>query len=177
MVRGPVTRSPYCVRCHATPVRLVRLCRDRGGVLRMPFDDHGCQGAPTGCPRERDPGPGRGPAAPHVRGIDPRNLVWGLVVRSDPQVGGELSRVLAESGGDGVRALTIVTQQTFTDGLVSVLTLGIYGRRTTFLRGSIVRPRAGIVADIHSNRRGEEGTLTSERRVRPNLVVLPVVSG
>ena len=66
-------------------------------------------------------------------------LFWGLVVRSDPQLGGELSRVLTEAGGDGVRALTIVTQQTFMDGLVAVLTLGIYGRRTTFLRGSIVR--------------------------------------
>jgi hypothetical protein len=65
-------------------------------------------------------------------------LIWGLVQLSDADVEGALQRELDRHRGAAVTDLEIVTTQTFVDGLLSVITLGLYGQRSVILRGRIV---------------------------------------
>lgn len=66
-------------------------------------------------------------------------LLWGLVPLSDPNVQDALDREISRANGTGVTSVEITTQQTFMDGLLSALTLGLYGQRSTMVRGTVVR--------------------------------------
>ncbi len=79
-------------------------------------------------------------------------LFWGLLPLKEPQIEAALQRELARAGANAVTGLEIRTQNTFVDGLVRVLTFGIYGQRTTFLGGQLVRT-ATAALDPDSNAR------------------------
>lgn len=66
-------------------------------------------------------------------------LLWGLVPVNEPDVSDLLEREIRRLNGTGVSMVEITTQQTFMDGLLSVLTLGIYGQRSTIVTGTVVR--------------------------------------
>lgn len=66
-------------------------------------------------------------------------LLWGLVELDEPEVGEALEREIARAGGGAATNVVVVTRQTFLDGFLGVLTLGIYTRRSTFVRGTVVR--------------------------------------
>lgn len=65
--------------------------------------------------------------------------LWGLIDLSEPDIGGALEREIARADGRAATNVVVVTQQTFMDGFLSVITLGIYGQRSTFIRGTVVR--------------------------------------
>lgn len=77
-------------------------------------------------------------------------LFWGLLPLKEPRIEDALQRELARGGANAVTALEIRTQNTFVDGLVRVLTLGFYGQRTTFLKGTLVRTATATLD--HGNR-------------------------
>jgi hypothetical protein len=66
-------------------------------------------------------------------------LLWGLLPLSEPNVTDVLEREIRRLNGSGVTSVELTTQQTFLDGLLSGLTLGLYGQRTTFVRGMVVQ--------------------------------------
>lgn len=66
-------------------------------------------------------------------------LLWGLMPLSDPDVADVLEREVRRLNGTGVTSIEITTQQTFMDGLLSALTLGIYGQRSTIVTGTVIR--------------------------------------
>lgn len=66
-------------------------------------------------------------------------LLWGLVEMSEPDIADAIDREVRRAGGSGVTAVGIRTQQTFIDGLLSLITLGLYGQRSTFITGTVVR--------------------------------------
>ena len=66
-------------------------------------------------------------------------LLWGLVDLDEPEVGEALEREIARAGGGAATNVVVVTQQTFMDGFLGVITLGIYTQRSTFIRGTVVR--------------------------------------
>ncbi len=66
-------------------------------------------------------------------------LLWGLVELGEPDVASAVRRELRREDGTAVVDMELVTQTTFIDGLISALTLGIYGQRTTFITGAVVR--------------------------------------
>lgn len=65
--------------------------------------------------------------------------LWGLVDLSEPEVQEVLEQEIARASGSAVTNLEVVTQLTFVDGLLGVITLGLYGQRSTILRGTVVR--------------------------------------
>jgi hypothetical protein len=66
-------------------------------------------------------------------------LLWGLVDLGDPDVGEIVRHEVRRENGTAVVDVEIATQTTFMDGFISALTLGLYGQRTTFVRGTVVR--------------------------------------
>lgn len=66
-------------------------------------------------------------------------LFWGLLSLREADVESLVERELARANGDAVTGMRIVTTQTFVDGLVEALTLGVYARRTLRVDGIIVR--------------------------------------
>jgi hypothetical protein len=66
-------------------------------------------------------------------------LFWGLLPLSPPNVSEVVDREIRRLNGAGVTSVEITTQQTVLDALLSMLTLGIYGQRTTLVRGTVVR--------------------------------------
>lgn len=66
-------------------------------------------------------------------------LFWGLSELGSPDIAATLETEIRRGNGTAVTGVQIVTQQTFVDGLLSALTLGIYGRRTTIISGTVVR--------------------------------------
>jgi hypothetical protein len=66
-------------------------------------------------------------------------LFWGLVTLDDPAVSDALAREIRRADGSAVMDVRVVTQRTFVDGLLGVITLGIYGQRTTRIEGTVVR--------------------------------------
>jgi hypothetical protein len=66
-------------------------------------------------------------------------LFWGLMPLRDPDVVDVLEREVRRLDGTGFTSVEIVTQQTFMDGFLSLLTLGIYGQRSTIVTGTVVR--------------------------------------
>ncbi|MEJ2503822.1 MAG: hypothetical protein P8177_11020 [Gemmatimonadota bacterium] len=65
--------------------------------------------------------------------------LWGLVDLDEPDVAGALARAIADADGTAATNVSIVTQITFMDGFLAAITLGLYGRRTTFIEGTVVR--------------------------------------
>lgn len=70
-------------------------------------------------------------------------LFWGLADIREPDLDDILARELTRLQANGVTGLEIRTQQTFVDGLLQAITLGIYGRRTVFVEGIAVRRPEG----------------------------------
>lgn len=66
-------------------------------------------------------------------------LFWGLSELGEPDVDGVIWREIQREGGTAVVDVEIVTQRTFLDGLIMALTFGIYGQRTVFVSGTVVR--------------------------------------
>lgn len=85
----------------------------------------------------------RGGAAQSVGSLDARTrgswLLFGLLPMREPDVDGLIQRELARSQGTAVTGLQIRTQVTFMDGLLSAITFNLYGQRTVFVSGTIVR--------------------------------------
>lgn len=85
----------------------------------------------------------RGGAGTNVGTVEAKTtgswLLWGLLPMKDPDVDGLIQRELARTSGTAVHGLNIRTQQTFVDGLLSAVTLGLYGQRTVFIDGTVVR--------------------------------------
>jgi len=70
-------------------------------------------------------------------------LFWGLVQLEDAQVEKVVEREVARLRGDAVTGLTLRTQQRFIDAFLEAITLGIYGQRTVFVEGTVVRYAGG----------------------------------
>lgn len=66
-------------------------------------------------------------------------LLWGLVDLKLPEVENELRREIERADGSAVTNLEITTKTTFMNGFLQLITLGIYGQRTTVLTGTVVR--------------------------------------
>lgn len=66
-------------------------------------------------------------------------LFWGLVTLDHPAVSDALEREIRRAGGTAAADVRVVTRRTFVDGLLGVITLGIYGQRTTRIEGTVVR--------------------------------------
>lgn len=66
-------------------------------------------------------------------------LFWGLVQLDEPQVSDALAREIRRADGTAATDVRVVTQRKFIDGLLEVITLGIYGQRTTRIEGTVVR--------------------------------------
>ena len=85
----------------------------------------------------------RGGAGQSVGSLDAKTtgswLLFGLLPLREPDVDGLIQRELARTGGTAVHGLSIRTQQTFLDGFLSVLTFNLYGQRSVFVEGTIVR--------------------------------------
>lgn len=85
----------------------------------------------------------RGGAGQNVGSLDAKTtgswLLFGLLPLKEPDVDGLIQRELARSGGTSVHGLSIKSQQTFVDGLLSAITLGIYGQRSVFVEGTVIR--------------------------------------
>ena len=85
----------------------------------------------------------RGGAGQNVGSLDAKTTgswaLWGLLPLKEPDVDGLIQRELARSSGTAVHGLSIRTQQTFVDGLLSAITFGLYGQRTVFVEGTVVR--------------------------------------
>ncbi|MBA2664967.1 MAG: hypothetical protein H0U74_21955 [Bradymonadaceae bacterium] len=69
-------------------------------------------------------------------------LIWGLVDLNEPQLAAVLRDQIAEQQGSAAAGVTITSQRTFSDGLLSALTLGFYNRRTVTIEGIVVRSAA-----------------------------------
>jgi hypothetical protein len=65
-------------------------------------------------------------------------LLWGLSPLRSPDIESLVAEEVRLRGGSGVASTTITTENTFVDGLLSALTLGIYSRRTIRVEGVIV---------------------------------------
>ena len=66
-------------------------------------------------------------------------LFWGLSPREDADLQAILSEQMARYHGDAIVNLEITTIQTFSDGFISAITLGIYSRRTMEVSGTVVK--------------------------------------
>lgn len=97
-------------------------------------------------------------------------LFWTLKVLKDPALRDILERRIAEHRGDAVVNLEIESRITFGDGFVSALTLGIYGRRTVTVSGTVVRRSADAGAlPVHVAR--------AEREVRGDGTIIYRIAG
>jgi len=66
-------------------------------------------------------------------------LFWGISIKDHPDVGEVIDKEVSKLDGDGVINLEIKTTRTFLDGFLAVITLGIYGRRTLEISGTVVK--------------------------------------
>ena len=66
-------------------------------------------------------------------------LFWGISKKDHPDVGEVIDKEVSKLDGDGVINLEIKTTRTFLDGFLGVITLGIYGRRTILISGTVVK--------------------------------------
>ena len=66
-------------------------------------------------------------------------LFWGISKKDHPDVGEVIDKEVSKLDGDGVINLEIKTTRTFLDGFLGVITLGIYGRRTLQISGTVVK--------------------------------------
>ena len=66
-------------------------------------------------------------------------LFWGISKKNHPDVGEVIDKEVSKLGGNGVINLEIKTTRTFLDGFLGVITLGIYGRRTIEIGGTVVK--------------------------------------
>lgn len=85
----------------------------------------------------------RGGAGQSVGTLDAKTtgswLFWGLMEMKEPEVDALIQEALTRAGGTAVHGLAIKSQQTVVDGLLGLITLGIYGQRTVFVEGTMVR--------------------------------------
>ena len=66
-------------------------------------------------------------------------LFWGISKKDHPDVGELIDKEVSKLSGNGVINLEIKTTKTFLDGFLGVITLGIYGRRTIQISGTVVK--------------------------------------
>ena len=66
-------------------------------------------------------------------------LFWGTSIKDHPDVGKVIDKEVSKLDGDGVINLEIKSTQTFLDGFLGVITLGIYTRRTLQISGTVVK--------------------------------------
>ena len=64
--------------------------------------------------------------------------LFGLTPLKEPDLSSVLQKEIRALGGNAVMGLTIVTHQTFLDGLLGVVTIGLYIPRTITLKGQVV---------------------------------------
>lgn len=93
--------------------------------------------------------------------------LFGLVPLNQPDLQEILKREISRLNGNGVINLKIITQQTFVDGLISAVTLGLYSVRTMKVSGTVVKlsPDLGVVplesaSAIASTTFGRDGIIT-----------------
>ena len=66
-------------------------------------------------------------------------LAFNLVTLSQPDVPTILKQEITSKGGVAIRNLKIDKQKSFTDGLISIVTLGIYNPETITFEGEVVK--------------------------------------
>ena len=66
-------------------------------------------------------------------------LFWGISIKDHPDVGEVIDKEVSKLDGDGVINLEIKSTQTFLDGFLGVITIGIYTRRTLQISGTVVK--------------------------------------
>lgn len=66
-------------------------------------------------------------------------LFWGNKKSSIPDVGMLINGKITELGGNGVVGLKIQTEQSFGQGVLGIITLGIYQARSVSISGTVVK--------------------------------------
>ena len=66
-------------------------------------------------------------------------LFWGISIKDHPDVGEVIDKEVSKLRGNGVINLEIKSTQTFLDGFLGVITLGIYTRKTLQISGTVVK--------------------------------------
>jgi len=66
-------------------------------------------------------------------------VFFGLSPLKQPDLEKLLKREISKQNGNGIVNLQIITQQTFMDGFISVITFGLYSLRTMKISGTVVK--------------------------------------
>ena len=73
-------------------------------------------------------------------------LAFNLVTLTQPDVPTILKQEMSSKGGSAIRNLKIDKQKSFVDGLISILTVGIYNPETITFEGEVVKGAASAAA-------------------------------
>ena len=65
-------------------------------------------------------------------------LFWGISKKNHPDIGIVIDNAVKLRKGNGVINLEVKTTQTFLDGFLGLITLGIYTRKTVEISGTVV---------------------------------------
>ena len=71
---------------------------------------------------------------------------FGLAPLKQPDIEKVLKREISKVGGNGVINLKIVTKQSFLDGLINIVTLGLYTVRRAVISGTVVKFKSDMSA-------------------------------